>query len=118
MNPALACFLASKEPFKYLTRGLKGVNFVLEINSSPPLSPKLVSTLGASQWRPVDCQLGPLRLTGNPSLRWEVVLVGQKHWNIVACKVKLLGSFAETKVQVVKPALRFRQKAGGRHMGL
>ena len=46
----LACFPASKEtPFKYLTTGLKGVNFVLEINSSPPLSQISVNTW-AGQW--------------------------------------------------------------------
>ena len=45
----LACFPASKGSFKYLTTGLKGVNFVLEINSSPPLSQISVNTW-AGQW--------------------------------------------------------------------
>ena len=48
----LACFPASKAPFKYLTTGLKGVNFVLEINSSPPSPPKLASTLGLASGLP------------------------------------------------------------------
>ena len=73
----LACFPASKEtPFKYLTTGLKGVNFVLEINSSPPLSQISVNTW-AGQWSANrlhrDWPALPFRIWQEHRCCWEVL---------------------------------------------